>query len=49
MLLKIYKKHYQYYKENGLGFYEFITALREKNKADGSHAHIESPFRFIFY
>lgn len=29
---KIYKKHYKYYKENGLGFYEFITPLREKNK-----------------
>lgn len=47
--LDLYKKYADQLLSSGKAYYCFMTdeeldALREKNKADGSHAHIESPF-----
>lgn len=47
--LDLYKKYAEQLLHSGKAYYCFMTdeeldALREKNKADGSHAHIESPY-----
>lgn len=47
--LSIYKKHADQLLEQGKAYYCFLTdteldALREKNKTDHGHAHIESPY-----
>lgn len=47
--LDLYKKYADQLLNSGKAYYCFMTdeeldALREKNKADGSHAHIESPY-----
>ncbi len=34
---KIYSKHYEFYKENGIGFHQLFTALRENQKYKGKY------------